>query len=267
MNWPSLDRLHSLSGQGPDVPSDKTNRGRSIPIRVPHKKGSFISDVRNLLWSGQITRGQHLSEARLAEVLGYSRTPAREGIAYLASLGIVVASCNRRGFMITPFSRQQVIEFYSTREVLEGLAARFATANVTREDLLRIEQALVRFDAAEAPVQRGLANNAFHQEIYHAANNRYLLDCLIGLEEILSFVRRPGETATDRRDATRSEHWAIMDMLKAQDAIAAEAAARRHVALSLHARLSEMTIHGETGDEPISRRPITVIRQAKVQQA
>lgn len=169
--------------------------------------------------------------------------------------------------MITPFSRQQVIEFYSTREVLEGLAARFATANVTREDLLRIEQALVRFDAAEAPVQRGLANNAFHQEIYHAANNRYLLDCLIGLEEILSFVRRPGETATDRRDATRSEHWAIMDMLKAQDAIAAEAAARRHVALSLHARLSEMTIHGETGDEPISRRPITVIRQAKVQQA
>jgi DNA-binding GntR family transcriptional regulator len=72
-------------------------------------------------------------------------------------------------------------------------------------------------------------NRAFHEAIYVAAHNRYLLKTLQALHDSLALLGPTTLTAPGRPDAARGEHERIVAAIVARDAGAAEAAARAHI--------------------------------------
>src|SRR5437763_1833167 len=111
--------------------------------------------VYDLLWqrivSHQLRPGDKLSDVRLSEELGVSRTPVREALQRLAQDGMVRAE-SRRGFFVAQFSSRDVGEVYDVRTALEVLAVRLAFPHLTEADLATSQTAL---DAVARRVRAG----------------------------------------------------------------------------------------------------------------
>ena len=85
--------------------------------------------------AGRFAAGTLISETRIAEELGISRTPVGEAIRTLASEGWVEQQ-PRRGTIVRSFSRREIIELYELREALETFAAGKAAGSHFRLDLV-----------------------------------------------------------------------------------------------------------------------------------
>src|SRR3954464_12370408 len=92
--------------------------------QLPEEVASY---VRELIISGSVRPGEFLRMERIAEAVGVSNTPVREGLLALRSEGFV-RLVPRRGVVVEPFSRQDIHDIFWTQGVLAGeLAARAAT--------------------------------------------------------------------------------------------------------------------------------------------
>ena len=81
--------------------------------------------IQSEILAGKLSAGTQISETRIAEQLGISRTPVGEAIRTLAAEGWVEQQ-PRRGTVVRSFSRREIIELYELREALETFAARKA---------------------------------------------------------------------------------------------------------------------------------------------
>jgi DNA-binding GntR family transcriptional regulator len=198
--------------------------------------------LKSAIQSRQFEPGQRMREAEIATWLGISRTPVRDALKLLESDGLLVAA-PRRGLIIAELDQQQVAEIYALRSVLEGLAARMAAQHASSAELSALVDVVQRqadtSPDADPAVLADL-NRRFHQLIYRAARNRYLLDVLESLESSLALLPGTTYSAAGRRDTAHAEHKAIVTAIEAHDADAAEAAARRHIQEAERVRLLMM---------------------------
>ena len=81
--------------------------------------------LRELILSGEFGHGDRMSELPLVERLGVSRTPVRLALAKLEHEGLLRA-LPAGGYVVTEFSRADIVDATELRGVLEGTAARFA---------------------------------------------------------------------------------------------------------------------------------------------
>ncbi|MDR1019863.1 MAG: GntR family transcriptional regulator [Synergistaceae bacterium] len=85
--------------------------------------------VRNLLaqeiQAGKLLPKDKISELKVCEALGISRTPAREALLQLASEGVLEYT-PRKGFRVKEFSPGEKMEVYAAIEVLDALAGKLA---------------------------------------------------------------------------------------------------------------------------------------------
>src|SRR5438128_1819692 len=79
--------------------------------------------LRTLVLGGAFPLDVKLPEARAAELIGVSRTPARLAMAALERDGLLVR-LPRRGFRVRSFSLDEVVEAILVRGELEAIAAR-----------------------------------------------------------------------------------------------------------------------------------------------
>ena len=84
-----------------------------------------IERLTDEIIKGKIQTGSQLVEIDLQKRFGISRTPLREAFRELERLGFVTI-IPRRGAFVKKLTRQEVIDIYEMRSVLEGLAARLA---------------------------------------------------------------------------------------------------------------------------------------------
>jgi GntR family transcriptional regulator, vanillate catabolism transcriptional regulator len=114
--------------------------------------------LRDLVLRGTFPLDVKLPEARVAELLGVSRTPARLAMAALEQDGLLVG-LPRRGFRVRSFSLDEVVEAIEVRGELEAIAARIvAERGLAPEHRARMEACIGRaevvlkapgFDAAQ----------------------------------------------------------------------------------------------------------------------
>lgn len=188
--------------------------------------------------NGSLVPGSRLREAELAEWLGISRTPVRDALKQLASEGLL-ASAPRRGLVVATLDQQQITEIYALRDVLEGLAANLAARHssdaeiAALENMVEIQSQLPETDGA------GLAqlNREFHNRIYRAARNRYLLQALGSLESALALLNRTTYDYPGRPAIALKEHRLITAAIAARDPETAEKAARTHIRAAERVRL------------------------------
>lgn len=128
--------------------ADGTDRG-SVSTLQPIERRNLGSDVyrilRDRILRQELTAGEKLSDLRLSNELGVSRTPIREALHQLVQDGVVVAEPNR-GFFVATFSQRDLEEIFELRLALELFAAR----RIDRRDRkTELEQALFELEHVE----------------------------------------------------------------------------------------------------------------------
>lgn len=199
--------------------------------------------VYRVLWERILDRrvrpGEKLSDLRLSDELGVSRTPVREALQRLVQEGVVRAEPNR-GFFVASFSARDVEEIYDLRATLEAMALELAAPRLERETL---EASLAELDRLEARYAAAVTeegrqsiadafldvDRAFHRLIVERADNSRLTAAAEGLWAQIAVFQRAGARKGWTEVSIR-HHRAIIAALLADDRAAAVLALKRHIA-------------------------------------
>ena len=209
--------------------------GRNAVSRANHVHDSLWSAIKR----GEFALGERVREKDVAKGLGVSRTPVREALYRLRERGILELTPG--GLVVANLSRPQILELYEMREVLEGSAARFAASHASPSELETLRRIASAFEAAgEEPARLARINDEFHNAIYEAAHNRYLIRTLGELHDSLALL--PGTTfsVAGRRQASVDEHRRLLEAIESHRPDEAELLARSHTHAAMEARLQMM---------------------------
>jgi DNA-binding GntR family transcriptional regulator len=205
-------------------------------IQIQH---SPLGDqVYAIIWdqivSHRLRPGDKISDLRLSEELGVSRTPIREALHRLAQDGIVRTQ-SRRGFFVTSFSSQDVSEVYDIRAALEVLAVRLALPRLADKELDEAQRAVEEshqqiVGGVEGAEEHWLTlDRAFHQMLAQRARNRRLETLLTSLQTQIGVFQVYGIHSSPLRLLSIDHHRTILAALKARDGVAAERAMEHHI--------------------------------------
>ena len=79
------------------------------------------------------------NEVQIAKELEVSRTPVREAIMQLESIGLV-SSAGGKGFAVSGISEKDLDDIYTIRIKIEGLAAKLSAKNITPDECSALEK-------------------------------------------------------------------------------------------------------------------------------
>ncbi|MCW8344572.1 GntR family transcriptional regulator [Vibrio sp. ZSDZ65] len=186
---------------------------------------------------GRIASGSKISEPELAKRFEVSRGPLREAIMRLEGLGLI-ERIPHVGARVISLSQDKLIELYSVREALEGMAARLAAQHISDEEVIELEGLLARHsehidevDGASYFHQHG--DFDFHYRIIKASQNSQLVNLLCNeLYHLLRMYRYQSPRTQSRPEAALKEHLFILDAIKNRDQELAELLMRRHISRS-----------------------------------
>jgi DNA-binding GntR family transcriptional regulator len=187
--------------------------------------------IKEKIISSEFPSGFRLHEEPLVKMLGTSKTPIKIALAKLEQEGLV-KTVPRRGTYVIQLTDEMMIEIYSLREVLEGLAARMAAQNQTDNVLKKLKDNLSKFD----PERNDIALNRyleldewFHQTIIQEAKHRYLEEALKRLYDIINMFKLRAASMRQNSGEPYQEHLRIFKALEAKDQELAEKAMRFHI--------------------------------------
>lgn len=201
------------------------------PVARKSLADSVYEAVLENILSGELAAGTEVSEVGLADALHVSRTPAHEAVSRLLNDGLLVQQPPRR-LVVARFTREDVVEIYEMRQLLETAAARRAARQIDDAALaaLRTEaDALAAEPKAVDWTARALEFDLrFHDAVARAAGNRRLqVDISRYRLLVRAFCRMTG-SRENLADALK-EHREILAALEARDAARAARAAAFHV--------------------------------------
>jgi GntR family transcriptional regulator, rspAB operon transcriptional repressor len=133
-----------------------------------------IDRLRDAIIDGSIQLGALLSEKRMAELLGTSKTPVREAFAHLQSLGLIEVLPQKGGIVFRP-SIEQVRELCEARMELEVIALRHSMERnraAFSEHLSEIVRKMIGvYDIADPLAYQRLDNELHYSFFEHCGNS------------------------------------------------------------------------------------------------
>jgi DNA-binding GntR family transcriptional regulator len=187
--------------------------------------------------SGRFRGGERVREEEIALHLRVSRTPVREALRRLQSSGLLEMAPGR-GLSVPVMNRRKVIELYEVRELLEGAAARLAAQYARDSDVALLRKLLAESVSAESDATNlARINRAFHNAIYDAAHNQYLLGTVREIYASMALLGATTFSMPGRSQAAATEHRTIVDAIVARKPDKAEQAARDHIQKAKRTRL------------------------------
>ena len=183
--------------------------------------------------AGKLLPGTRLEEYELATRFNVSRTPVREALRLLAASGLVDTKL-RQPATVASLSVQKLIEMFEVMAELESLCARLAARRIRKsslDELNRIHAQLIKTAATKDAEAFFEINQKFHEEIYRAAQNRFLAEQTLVLRNRVRPYRRHVTERPGQLAATIEEHGAVIRAIASGDENAAGPAMRSHVTL------------------------------------
>ncbi|MEV4320540.1 GntR family transcriptional regulator [Actinocrispum sp. NPDC049592] len=187
-------------------------------------------EIRELILTGEFPPGSQIPQETLAARLGVSVIPVREALKSLQGEGQVVFA-PRRGFFVSEYSREDLLEICSIREALEGMAIRQGIGKVGESELAEMTAALTEMDAADAAgdvIAFLQADRRFHFALLKPGCGPQLLRVLTSLWDRSDHYRAAFLTLPAHRHANHDEHGAILAAARAHDAEAVTALLTTH---------------------------------------
>lgn len=211
------------------------------PLKLDRTRQSapqVFEALRELIVSVQLEPGTVLQRSELAEYFGISQTPIRDALLRLGEEQLVdifpqhatvVSRIDLSAALQAHFLRRSIeLEIVTT---LCGLPEA-----QHRELVRRLNISLALQEAALQPLdvaQLALADQAFHKEMYEAANVGPLWSLVRKQSGHVDRLRRLNLPDKGKPQAIVRDHRAIVDAIACKDAPAAEKALRQHLAGTL----------------------------------
>lgn len=176
--------------------------------------------VESLIVTLQLEPGSVFSETRLAEAVGFGRTPLREALQRLAGEGLVKAM-PRRGMMIAPLDLRAVLSVIETRKVLDRLIATGVATKATEAQRSEIRLARATMDRAKgAPQAFMAADYNLDEAIWSASPNQFAVRATRPLH---AHCRRFWYRHRNDEDLARSAdlHAAVVEAVLKGDSVSA----------------------------------------------
>lgn len=221
-----------MAAPSPESSFSKLSSQAPLISRAEHAYQQLFNAILN----GGLKPGSRIRETELAEWLAISRTPVREAIRRLESEGLICSS-GHRGMTIAELDQQAVMELYQMREVLEASAASLAAKHASEAEIYNLRELFYQEQQQQDPVALAQTNRAFHNAIYQAAHNRYLLKSLNSLRDSMALLGATTYSLPSRSLAALAEHQLILQAIENGDSVAAEKAAREHIRAAQQARI------------------------------
>ena len=198
----------------------------------PLKRSIAVRElIEERIVDGRYPPGMKLDEVALAEEFGVSRTPIRETLIQLSSSGMVELR-PRRGAVVADASPHRICEMFEVMAELEAMCGRLAARRITADEetaLLVAHQACQRARDTGSSDDYFARNEIFHQAIYKASHNVFLVEQATQLQRRLRPFRRLQLRIRNRVQTSFDEHQAIVDAITAGDGENAARLIRDHV--------------------------------------
>lgn len=195
------------------------------------------TQIRDAILSGAFRLGENVSEDRLVERLGVSRTPVRDAMALLAREGLVVVR-PKRGTFVFETSPEDIKAICDYREILETQGVRVAlrcARHAYLDDLTAVVAAMRIALEAEDADGYGRLDTRFHGAAFTHCCNSYLRNANTLVAGRISALRA-NITApyAERRAESMAEHVAMRNLLAKGDLDAFDAALKIHIRRTEH---------------------------------
>jgi DNA-binding GntR family transcriptional regulator len=196
---------------------------------IPLSQQAYIQ-IKDMIVTLELAPGSVIDETDLQNQLQLGRTPIREALKRLA-LESLVSIVPRRGIFVTNIGINDVQRLLEVRLELELLATRLAAQRGTDEHWQRMEKLVIDPQELNNENDNDLIriDEAFHEIIYEASDNRFLHDAitvLLTLNERLWYYFLPDIGGFER---TNHDHRMIWESLKAGNGDQAAEQMKHHI--------------------------------------
>ncbi len=199
-----------------------------------HKSVSLADCVfeklENDILGGKYAFGEILTEARLSEELGVSRTPIREAVRRLEQEHILLVT--PKGLTVQGITREDIRDIMDIRVRIEGMAAAYAAQRMSdplRKKLLDALELQEFYAAKEDSDHLQWQDHEFHETIYAGCGSLTLQNVLVPLHRKAQKYRRASVETRTRAEQSVREHRAICEAILAKNSEDAEKATILHI--------------------------------------
>ncbi len=194
--------------------------------------------IRSFILSGEVSPGMQLTEEKLSEICGVSRTPVRDAVRRLENELLLVRSASKR-LSVADWSDDEIDEMFTLRAMLESHAAERAAQRMDAESLgqLRdINEQLTRAVSRETPdIATFLdTNRQFHDLILARAQSARLSKLLPALIEQPVLRRTANQFSQVDLMQSSSDHEELIAAFAAKDENWACAIMTSHIRRAFH---------------------------------
>lgn len=190
----------------------------------------IFEDLERDILSGKYERGEVLTELKLSEELGVSRTPVREAMRRLGQEHLI--EIGSKGATVVGISAEDIDIIYEMRTRIEGMASHLAAERATEEDVEKLKNILDLQEFYTVKKNADIIKNEdseFHRELYRISGCTPLSDTLYDLHRKVLKYRRASVASSGRAEKSLEEHRAILEAVAAHDAELAEKLTVEHV--------------------------------------
>lgn len=196
-------------------------------------RGRVFEKLREDILSGVYKDQDELREITIGEELGVSRTPVREALRQLELEGLVKIIPNK-GAYVTGITQKDVRDIYKIRSILEGMCARWATENITSEQIEELEEIVLLSEfhlkkERDKAKQVSVLDGRFHKVLYEASNSRIMEHTLSDFHKYVKMARMISVGSKERAEKSIEEHKNILEAIKNKDADLAQQLANQHI--------------------------------------
>ena len=200
-------------------------------LATKKRSASLSEAIEEMIAVGELVPGTHLDETLLAEKFGVSRTPVREALIQLSSMGLIDIR-PRRGAVVAQIGPLQLVEMFEFMSEVESSCGRLAARRMTeieQNQLLAAHLACKSARDDHDPDGYFYRNEAFHHAIYDGSHNLFLAEQARSLQRRLRPYRRLQLRVRNRIDKSYEEHDAVVQAIIAGDGETAAVLLRAHV--------------------------------------
>lgn len=201
---------------------------------MDHKMTSLADQIfmelEHEILIGRYERDELLTEIKLSEQLGVSRTPIREALRRLDQEHII--ELTSRGARVIGITEEDLKDIYDIRIRIEGLAARRAAESADDEDIAKLQHILDLqefYTQKEEPDNIKNTDSEFHSCMYHMSRSPSLIDTLEPLHRRVIKYRKVSVSSSSRAQKSYLEHMAIFQAIAAHDSDLAEQLTTQHI--------------------------------------
>jgi DNA-binding GntR family transcriptional regulator len=204
-------------------------------IEVPNKLSDIsYQAIKESIISADpddLDNGGRIDEKSFSEQLGISRTPIREAINRLVVEGFLKI-VPRQGIYVSKKSKEEIIEILLVRSVLEGMAARLAAMQSTKEEIINLKAIFTPFsqvDLQNRSQEYSQANIKFHEAVLDLSRCKKLIEIASNLFDQMRMIRIQTGSYKNRSNISLEQHLKIIEAIEKKESELAENLMRKHI--------------------------------------